>query len=429
MLELARPEAGWWRTQQAPAVTGVTVDRQPKGTVAYRATMAFLFILVIAPQQFITPLQPLRIAFITAALAIGAFLLQRIIHREPLIEAGPEVRVVGLIIAWGIVTVPFSIWPGGSVQFLVSMYLKSVALFLLLAHVVDTRDRMVKTAWALTLMAVPLALIGVKNFLTGAGGAERITGYEGGLTANPNDLALMLNLLLPLAIAVFLGARKRSTQFLLAGVIVLMVTGVVVTFSRSGFLTLALIGVVYGWMMMRRRQNGLVFAAAIALLVSLPLVPTSYVERLATITSIEADETGSSRERWSDSLAAVEFIGSNPVAGGGLGQSALAMNQMRGDRWLRVHNVYLEAAVELGLPGLILIVLLIYRCAGAARLARAREAANNDDPRFYYVAEGIWVSLIAFAFAGLFYPAAYHFYFYLLAGLALAARSITREGA
>lgn len=421
--------AGWWRTRAPAAAPAASADRQPKGTVAYRATLAFLFILVIAPQQFITPLQPLRIAFITAALAIGAYLLQRIVHREPLVEMGPEVRIVGFIIAWAVITVPFSIWPGGSVQFLVGMYLKSVALFLLLAHVVDTRARMVQVAWALTLMAVPLALSGIQNFLAGGATGERITGYEGGLTANPNDLALMLNLLLPLAIAVFLGARKRATQLFVAGVIGLMVCGVVVTFSRSGFLTLALVGVIYGWLMLRRRQHGLVFAAAVVVLMSLPLVPASYVDRLATITSIEADETGSSRERWTDSVAAVEFIGAHPVAGGGLGQSALAMNQVRGDRWLRVHNVYLEAAVELGIPGLILVVLLIYRCAGAAREARAREAANLGDPRFHYVAEGVWVSLVAFAFAGLFYPAAYHFYFYLLAGLALAARSIAKEGA
>jgi hypothetical protein len=36
----------------------------------------------------------------------------------------------------------------------------------------------------------------------------------------------------------------------------------------------------------------------------------------------------------------------------------------------------------------------------------------------------IQVSLVAFAVAALFHPSAYHFYFYYVAGLAVAARAI-----
>lgn len=427
MLELAT--AGWWRRAAAHRAALSAADLQPQGVVAYRATMVFLFILVIAPQSYFIQLQPLRIAFVTAAVAIIAYLFQRIVHRQQLVEIGPETRVLGLLVAWAVVTVPFSIWPGGSVQFLAGMYLKSVALFLLLAHVVDTRARMVTAAWALTLMAVPLALSGVRNFLSGAFVSDRIAGYEGGLTANPNDLALMLNLILPLTLALFLGAQRRATRLFLAAVAALLAVGVVVTFSRSGFLTLALVCVFYGWIMLRRRQHTLVLIGVVVVLAALPFLPASYIDRIATITSIEADTSGSSQERWRDSIAALEYIGSNPVVGGGIGQSALAMNEVRGARWLRVHNVYLETAVDLGIPGLLLMGLLIWHAAGAARRARLAESGAGGDRRFYFVCEGLWVSLVAFAFAALFYPAAYQFYFFLFGGLALAARSIATRTA
>jgi len=41
----------------------------------------------------------------------------------------------------------------------------------------------------------------------------------------------------------------------------------------------------------------------------------------------------------------------------------------------------------------------------------------------FLLAEGIQVSLAVFAVAALFHPVAYHFYFYYMAGLALAARA------
>jgi acyl dehydratase len=65
--------------------------------------------------------------------------------------------------------------------------------------------------------------------------------HDGGLTANPNDLALMLNLTIPLVIALFLAAERWAAKALLGGILALAVVAVVVTFSRSGFLTLALI--------------------------------------------------------------------------------------------------------------------------------------------------------------------------------------------
>jgi hypothetical protein len=38
------------------------------------------------------------------------------------------------------------------------------------------------------------------------------------------------------------------------------------------------------------------------------------------------------------------------------------------------------------------------------------------------LAQATWLSFIAFGVAALFHPVAYHFYFYLLAGLATACR-------
>jgi hypothetical protein len=130
------------------------------------------------------------------------------------------------------------------------MYLKALAIFWLLANLVSTPSRLRVTAMTLIVCSVPLAVTGVKNFLTGnfAGGDNpvlRITGYQNALAQNPNDLALMLNLILPLAIAVFLGAVKPMIRLAALGIIGVSAVSVVLTFSRGGFLGLATIGLIY----------------------------------------------------------------------------------------------------------------------------------------------------------------------------------------
>src|SRR5262249_5615802 len=157
--------------------------------------------------------------------------------------------------------------------------------------------------WALSLMSVPLALAGVRHLVTGQlykEGSGRIVGYAAALTLNPNDLALMLNLLLPLAVSLLLVTRRRIIRLVLAGAIALDVGGVIATYSRAGFLTLGVIFLVYLWKFRERPERrwlwGVVVGLAVVLLIGLPFLPASYVERLGTITDITTDTTGSAEE-------------------------------------------------------------------------------------------------------------------------------------
>ncbi len=423
----------WWRPGPVqPAVrqpTASTTQGSSRGTVAFRSLLAFLFVLLLSPQSLFTFLQPFRLAFVTAGIAVFAYLMYRMSAREPLVEATPAVKLVGLIVAWAVITVPFSQWPGGSVTFMIEMYFKTLVVFLLLAHVVDSEFRFRRIAWAMTLMSVPLAFTGISNYLAGdfAGGNGRILGYDAPLTTNPNDLALTLNLILPLAIGLFLDSGRFVAKAFLICAIALSVGAIIATFSRSGFLTLAVIGLFYAWRLVWRGRAALVAVVAVLGIGAAPFLPGHYWDRLSTITAIEEDTSGSAQERWNDTKAAVTYVAGNPIIGAGIGQGTLAMNAVRGDRWLKVHNVYLEFAVELGLPGLVLFLLLLGSSLRSAGLAE-RIAAHARASGVFHLSEATRASLIGFAVAAIFHPAAYHFWFYLFAGLALAARAIaTRD--
>jgi O-antigen ligase len=278
-------------------------------------------------------------------------------------------------------------------------------------------------AWVLSLISIVLALTGVKNYLTGTFmgdvTVERIRGYEAALTSNPNDLALMLNIILPLSIALLLLERRTGRRLVLLAAIALSVGGVVLTFSRGGFVTLAAMSLMYLWKFRRRAERRLVYAAFLVALACVPLLPGVYVERITTITDISTDPTGSAEARWRDLRAAVGYVLRHPVVGAGIGSDQLALNEERGSYWSSVHNAYLQYAVDLGLPGLVLFMLIMLGCLRRLRDAERLAVRERGQAALLHCVQGMQVSLGAFAVAAIFHPVAYNFYFYYLAGLSL----------
>lgn len=400
--------------------------------------MVFTFILIIAPQTFVPVLGVFRIAMFAGVVAIGAHVVDRFLRHEPVTSRTREMSVAAALVAWAIVTVPFSYWPGGSVAFLTGLYFKTLAVFWLLGNVVSTVGRLRAIAWGLTLMSAPLALTGINNFLAGAFltqapgvrvSVNRIVGYDAPLALNPNDLALILNLIIPLGVALFLLTESAVKRAVLAALVGLTAVAVIFTFSRAGFLTLCTLFAMYLWKLRRRREATWMWVALVVAMACTPLLPSGYSDRITTILSVESDPTGSAQARWSDTKAALRIVSRNPIVGAGIGQNVLALNEERGPAWKAVHNVYLEYAVELGLPGLTLFLMLLIYSVRSAVFAQQRAAGSPALRDLGYLAEGIQISLFAFVVAAMFHPGGYQFGFYYFAGLATATRAIAESHA
>jgi probable O-glycosylation ligase (exosortase A-associated) len=425
---LGTPSQAWWRPPRAAApATAVSTSR-----VAFQALVAFTAILLLAPQAWFPILGTLRIAFVVAAIAIGAHLVTQILRARDVPPMPAEIVLAFVLAGWAVLTLPLSIWPGGSVAVLTDRYLKAVAFFWLIGTLATSPTRLRVLVWTFVLGTVPLAATGIKNYMTGevlstgVAGFTRVAGYVGGsnIAANPNDLALVLNLIIPLAAALVVLSRGAGLRLVAGVALLLAVVGVVLTFSRAGFLALAatmLVSVAY---LARRGAHGRAAALAIAALLALPLLPDSYVGRLNTITNIEEDETGSAQGRWRDTKLAAAVVAKNPIIGAGIGNDVLVMNDERGrDTWRRVHNVYLQYGVDLGLPGMLLFIALHATCYGAARDAERRGRHDPALADLVPLAVAIKVSLIAFAVEAMFHPIAYNFYFFAMGGLAVALRA------
>ena len=403
----------------------------PTSRFAFGALVTFTGILLLSPQIWFPVLGTLRIAFVAAGLAIIAHLLQSLAGQQSARPFFPtEFWIAIALICWSLITLPVSYWPGGSMEVLTDHYLKAIAFFWLIGAVVTTTSRLRLLAWAFVICAIPLAITGIQHYASGMVmsttqvGLVRVKGYVGGsgLVGNPNDLALMLNLIIPIAMALFLSTRSAGGRSLALVSALLSAVAVILTFSRAGFLTLAATSILIVLWSFRHRHPGVAAVILVAGLGAIPFLPQGYMNRLSTITDIEADQTGSATGRWRDYQAALGVVASNPILGAGIGQDVLAMNESRGDDWVSVHNAFLEYAVDLGLPGLILFVWLLAKCFGSARGVERRSARNASERELTHLAAGVQISLLGFVVAAFFHPIAYQFYFFAVAGLAVALR-------
>jgi O-antigen ligase len=423
--ELALPGAP--RVSRAPTkLTRTTGWPKPaRKAVPFSGLLLFTFVLFVAPQNLLPALEPLMLAKVTVALAVIPYLVDRASSARPLTLRTPTVRWVFVLGLLGLLSIPTGYWPGGSVSVFIDLFGKSIVIFLLVANVVDTEDRFRVLVATMVGCASFAAAHAVVNYATGNfdPSGQRVAGYESALGGNPNDLALTLNIVLGLALGLLSVVRRRVHRGLLIGAMALMVAGIFVTFSRSGFVTLAVLGAMWAARMLRDRGGRAVPAIALIVIVVGVAVPAGYSDRLSTIVDTDADDTGSANERWETMIVAVGQIFERPILGYGLGNN-IHVSVDRGQLPREAHNAYLKVGAEVGVAAMVVYALFIASALATARAVRKFFERRREGWELGRLAGGVEMALVAFAVGALFAPVPYHFYLYYPAGLAVAIFAI-----
>ena len=391
--------------------------------LAFRALLLLMFVIYIAPQAFFPVLEPLHPAKVSAALAVVAYVTWVWRNGAGWTFMSREVRLVLIIIVIALISIPFSLWPGGSVQYVIDQYSKSIIIFFLVANVLTSFNRYRAFLWVISLFSAFNALQGVKHYLAGEWRYGRTVGGTSGLTSNPNDLALVLNLTIPFLVYLYTTARSAKQRFLLALLIGINLAGIIVSFSRGGFVTLIAFVLWTAWVVGKERGTGAFIKTCAAVLV-LGLVltvagPNGYGDRVASIGDMSKDETGSYYARLMLMLGTAQGMLNHPL-GVGLHMNNVLLHDT-GYGWNGVHNIYLELGTEIGIPGLIVFIWLLYRLIASMRDIRV---GYEQVPELSALAQAAGGAMVAFVTAGMFHPVAFQFYLYIVAGLVIACQQL-----
>jgi putative inorganic carbon (HCO3(-)) transporter len=388
--------------------------------LTYAGLFLFTFVVYFRPYELVSALAPLApwLAF-PLAIATALFYFPAQLGLEGNLTAPlREVKLVLLLCLFAALSLPLAINRGEAWDGFVD-YLKVVLVFVMLVNAVRTAGRLRALALLLFAASVVLSLGALADYRAGRfnTGGERIAGIVGGMFGNPNDLAMHLSTMVPLAFVFFLSSRALK-KIVYAALAVLMAAAVVLTFSRGGFLGLAAGSLVLMWKLGRRHRLLVFVASAVAVAGFVAVMPAEYSGRLTTIVDTAQDLTGSAGARREILIVSIVNIIKHPLFGVGMSNFHIVSIHEQVS-----HNAYTQVGSELGIPAMITYVLFLL--APLKRLRRVeRETLPLKRSRDYYWAVGLQASIVAYMVSSFFGSVAYLWYIYYLVALAVCFHRI-----
>lgn len=402
---------------------------------AFFFLLAFTAVVFFRPQDTIPGLSLLHLAEVCALGGLAALIAGRLSRGRPISRMTPELAGVAAFGAVILGLAPFSIWFGGAVGVFTGLYSKVVLIFLLLINVLTSRRRIERLTWLLVLAGAYIGGRAIFDYARGINLIEhgRVQGSVGGIFKNPNDLALNMVCLLPLALFLALTPAAAVRRLAALACAVAMLGAIVVSHSRSGTLGLVAMLVVVGCYAARQRP-AMVAAAVVMVALAVPLMPASYWQRLSSITDGTQDDTGSRAARQALLRESLQAFLEHPITGVGAGQFKNWNPEGRVEPWRESHDVLLQVGAELGIPGLAVFLFLVARSGLAvsrtrrmlrnARSAAPPRAGAGDEVFFDGHSAALSAALVGWCVCALFASVAYNWTFYYLLALAVAPRDV-----
>lgn len=299
-----------------------------------------------------------------------------------------------------------------------TMVLGYVLLFILIARICTTWARV--RGVVVTLLLAHLFLLAMNpNVVLDPTTRQYIVGAT--FLGDGNDYGLSLCLLFPCALELAQSRRRLWAKILCYATVVLLLFAVIATQSRGATLGLGAV-LFFMWLRSSRKLLGLVGVAVLGLAV-LIYAPPQYFDRMSSLGAGQLD--GSAQGRVDAWKAGLGMAAHNPVLGVGAGHF--------GPRWGKTaHSTYVLALAELGLPGLVCVLMLVIGNLRANMMLRSRvmaatelEGEQVERARLLYLTSA---AVIGFAVAGAFLSATYYPHLYVLTGLLISVRLMASRG-
>jgi putative inorganic carbon (hco3(-)) transporter len=390
--------------------------------VSYAGLFLFTIVLYFRPYELFSSLSSLTsMAFWVAVPTLLVFLLSQLALEGNLTARPREVNLALLLVLAALISMPLALNRAEAWETFNREFIKAILMFIVIVNVVRTERRLKGMLYLALAVSCLVSINALNDYRSGRFAFEgyRITGSIGGMLGNPNDMALHLVTILPIAVALVLSTRNYLTKVLYIFCAVLMVVAIVVTYSRGGFIGLVCVAGVLAWKFGRRNRLAVLLLAIVSIGLFISLAPGNYITRIASIFDSSLDPNGSSTARGELFKRSVVVALANPLLGIGMGNFHIVSI-----REAVTHNAYTQVAAEMGIVASVIYTMFI--AAPFKRLSQIiRETSSKGRAsRFYYLAIGLQVSLIGYLVGSFFASVAYLFYVYYLVGYAVCLRRI-----
>lgn len=393
------------------------------------AAAAMILTHVWRLQDLVAASAALRPLLLATAVAIGAVLLQPATGRLFAARLGhPAPRLALGLLCLGALSVPGSLYPGLSFDYLLKNQLAAVILFVILLVAMRAPEDVTRFAATLTAGGVIYAATVLTRYDLGPDGRLGDLVYY-----DANDMGMLLDCTLPFALYFAARARNILWRVVAAGAAILFLAGIVRSGSRGAFLGLVAVGL---YTLVRGRHIALRWRVTSLITAALLLVTIGsdrYWQMMQTLLHPTTDYNwagGASGGRMEVWKRGVGYMLQHPVFGVGLGAfpvaegtiSPLAARQSYGGgaKWSAAHSSYVQVGGELGIGGALLFLALLWTAFhGVTR----RGSAHHP------LAPPIAASLVGYAVSGAFLSQAYATMLYAILALAVGAAQLAPAAA
>jgi hypothetical protein len=408
----------------APSVPTVRSSLTGRYEIAYRGLILFTILLYLRPNDLL-PIGTFPVVKILTIGTLAIFFLDRLGQGGPVSIMPRPFRYLLVLNALAVVSIPIGLDPAASFAAFTDLFLKILLIFLLMINVVTSFRRL---RFIIEVTVVSAAIVGamtLADFAQGKNLAEyyRATGALGGIFANPNDLALSMNMLIPFAVYLGLSRPNPMMRFMYFVCAMLLGATSVVTYSRAGFLSMAIGGTFFLVKIGRRYPAAAAVGAvgALGLLASSPgRIFTIFGGGGGTTTAAE-----SASARWDLIKRSFEAAGVNPfrwLFGVGIDNFHIVSNKE-----LVNHNAYLQVFNEIGLPAVCFYILFLTSVVAiSARIAKRYRRARGYR-QVWLMAVAIQTSLVVYLIGSFFASVAYLWYVYYPAAFAVCLQQLLRH--
>lgn len=407
---------------------------------AFRFILWYICVMFVQPQNRFTFLWPLRIANLSFLIAVGLHVFSCLESKRSLVRLGPATILALALLFFATLSQHFGVYQRSPAW---NNFLDIIVKNSLLLIMVEALATSVQRVWAVQMTTLFATLWWVKGGLrlsqvgaTYAG--DRLMGAAVSMIDNPNGFAYMMCVFLPIYLYAFQQATKRwiRLSFLacaLAAVYIIFQTG-----SRTGLVTLVVMGIFllphYG----RNHFKGLV-GILVALFFIFPLTGEKNMRRFRTIPQSMAAFLGSDEGRQrdgppnQDEQSADErqaknrdtwaLIKAYPVFGVGVSPDPAKYTDRFPMASGQVHCEILMAGRQMGMIGMGLylgFIGVIYFGGGWVRRNSAHWPAVQD------LGWTFQMQAVAITVGGAFSPLPWHPPMMMLAGSASALMSILK---